>query len=159
VILLGIDPGLRVTGYGVLSAEAGKIAVVEAGVVRSTDGRPMEKRLLELFTGIAEVIEEFRPHSIGVEQLYAAYRHPRTAILMGHARGAVFLAAARAGVPVVSYTPARIKKNLTGNGRADKSQMQRAVQAALKLRELPRPPDVADALAAALCHLHFLRRG
>jgi crossover junction endodeoxyribonuclease RuvC len=159
MILLGIDPGLRVTGYGVLSAEGPKVRVVEAGVVRSTDGRPLEKRLFELFTGVSEVLAEFKPHSIGVEQLYSSYRHPRTAILMGHARGAVFLAAAVAGIPVVGYTPARIKKNLTGNGRAEKAQMQRAVQAALNLPELPKPPDVADALAAALCHLHTMRRG
>jgi crossover junction endodeoxyribonuclease RuvC len=157
MLVLGIDPGLCRTGYGLLSRRGRKIALVEAGVIRSDDEQPLEQRLLELHRGVAEVIAEFRPDAMAVEQLFSAYEHPRTAILMGHARGTVFLAAAQAGVPVTSYTPARIKKNLTGDGRADKERMQRAVAETLRLTAPLEPPDVADAIAAALCHLHFAK--
>jgi crossover junction endodeoxyribonuclease RuvC len=155
VLVLGIDPGLRVTGYGLLRREGGKISLVEAGVIRSDEDEPLEKRLLEIHRGVSEVIAEFKPDAVAAEQLFSAYAHPRTAILMGHARGTVFLAAAQAGLPVTGYTPARIKKNLTGFGRAEKVQMQRAIQETLRLPAPPEPHDVADALAAALCHLHF----
>ena len=101
-----------------------------------------------------EVLEQFRPEVVVVEQLYAHYDHPRTAILMAHARGVIFLAAAQRGLPVVSYNATRIKKTITGNGRASKEQVQRTIQRELGLAELPEPPDVADALAAALCHYY-----
>jgi crossover junction endodeoxyribonuclease RuvC len=101
-----------------------------------------------------EILKEFRPQAMAVEQLYAHYDHPRTAILMAHARGVVFLGAAQHGVPVVSYNATRIKKTITGNGRAPKDQVQRTVQRELGLPRLPEPPDVADALAAALCHYY-----
>ena len=94
-----------------------------------------------------------------IEELYSHYKHPATAILMGHARGVLLLCAAQAEVPVVNYSATRIKKALTGNGRAGKMQVQKAVQHALKLSEIPEPPDVADALALALCHAQMLQRG
>jgi crossover junction endodeoxyribonuclease RuvC len=99
-------------------------------------------------------MEQFRPSVMAVEQLYAHYKHPRTAILMGHARGVLFLAAAVRDIPVVSYNATRIKKTVTGNGRAPKDQVQRTVQRELGLAKMPDPPDVADALAVALCHFH-----
>jgi crossover junction endodeoxyribonuclease RuvC len=102
-------------------------------------------------------MDQFRPQAVAVEQLYAHYDHPRTAILMAHARGVVFLAAAQRGVPVISYNATRIKKTVTGNGRAPKDQVQRAVQRELGLAALPEPPDVADALAAALCHYYAFK--
>jgi crossover junction endodeoxyribonuclease RuvC len=99
-------------------------------------------------------MDQFRPAMVVVEQLYAHYDHPRTAILMAHARGVIFLAAAQRGLPVVSYNATRIKKTITGNGRASKDQVQRTVQRELGLARLPEPSDVADALAAALCHYY-----
>ena len=151
--ILGIDPGLQVTGYAVI--EDGP-RVCEAGVIRTNeDGeKELAPRLRALFDGLAEVIEQFRPSVVVVEQLYAHYDHPRTAILMAHARGVIFLAAAQKSLPVVSYNATRIKKTVTGNGRASKEQVQRTVQRELNLARLPEPPDVADALAAALCHYY-----
>jgi crossover junction endodeoxyribonuclease RuvC len=154
--ILGVDPGLNVTGYGVLEVRDGKPQVCEAGVVRGRTRDSLTRRLVELHQGIAEVIAGFRPGVMALEELYSHYKRPRTAILMGHARGAICLAAAQAGVPVVHYSATQVKKILTGSGRASKSQVQRAIQHELALARLPEPPDVADALAIALCH-YYLR--
>lgn len=158
--VLGIDPGLQVTGYAVLEATANRPIVREAGVIRSAERRDqadMATRVRSVYDSIVEVVKQYQPQVMAVEQLYAHYDHPRTAILMAHARGVVFLAAAQHGVPVVSYNATRIKKTVTGNGRASKEQVQRTVQRELGLDKLPEPPDVADALAAALCHYYSMR--
>ena len=156
--ILGIDPGLHITGYGVLEVGAARPIVCEAGVIKPGPGKAdMATRVLAIYQGVVEVFEQFQPAAMAVEQLYAHYKHPRTAILMGHARGAVFLAAAQRGVPVVSYNATRIKKTITGSGRASKEQMQRTIQRELGLTQAPDPPDVADALAAALCHYYLQR--
>ena len=158
--ILGIDPGLQVTGYAVLEAAAAGPRVCEAGIIRSSEGRDpadMAERLRSLYNGIVEVIGQFRPQVAAVEQLYAHYQHPRTAILMAHARGVIFLAAAQQEVPIISYNATRIKKTVTGNGRAPKDQVQRTMQRELGLAKLPEPADVADALAAALCHYYAQR--
>src|SRR5947208_5979326 len=118
----------------------------------------MAPRLSSLYTGIVEVLDEFRPGVVAVEQLYAHYDHPRTAILMAHARGVIFLAAGQRQLPVFSYNATSIKKTITGNGRASKEQVQRTIQRELHLEKLPEPPDVADALAAALCHYHHQKK-
>jgi crossover junction endodeoxyribonuclease RuvC len=154
--ILGIDPGLKATGYGVIENGPRGLAVLEAGVVRSNDsaGADLAQRVRSLYEGVLEVIDQFQPQSVAVEQLYAHYQHPRTAILMGHARGVIFLAAAQRNLPVVSYNATRIKKNITGNGRASKDQVQRTIQRELGLANLPEPSDVADALAVALCHYY-----
>lgn len=154
--ILGIDPGLQVTGYAVVEVGVRPI-VREAGVIRSAEGRSttdMAPRLLALYNGLVEVMNELKPDVVAAEQLYAHYEHPRTAILMGHARGVIFLAAAQKGLPVVSYNATRIKKTVTGNGHASKEQVQRTIQRELGLAALPEPNDVADALAAALCHYY-----
>jgi crossover junction endodeoxyribonuclease RuvC len=114
-------------------------------------------RLLSLHDHLVEVLDEFRPQVVVVEQLYAHYAHPRTAILMGHARGVILLAAGQRALPVVSYNPTRIKKTITGNGRAPKDQVQRTIQNELGLARAPEPPDVADALAIALCHYYVVK--
>jgi crossover junction endodeoxyribonuclease RuvC len=155
--ILGVDPGLQVTGYAVVEVAPAGPRVCEAGVIRSSEGRStadMALRLASLYNGIEEVIRQYRPGVAVVEQLYAHYEHPRTAILMAHARGVIFLAAGQRGLPVVSYNATRIKKTITGSGRASKEQMQRTMQRELSLAKLPEPPDVADALAAALCHYY-----
>ncbi|HPD13768.1 MAG TPA: crossover junction endodeoxyribonuclease RuvC [Planctomycetota bacterium] len=156
--VLGIDPGLQVTGYGLLAVRGARVSVVEAGVLRTSERDPLEARLHRLHGLARGLFHELAPEAIAVENLYSHYRHPVTAILMGHARGVLFLAAAEAGVPVVSYGATRIKKSLTGAGHASKAQMQRMVQSALGLKTLPEPPDVADALAVALCHCNVVVR-
>lgn len=159
VRILGIDPGLRRTGYGVVEIEGKEIRLIEGGVIRGDLGRvPLAERLVEIHRGIAEVISEYRPRAVALEQLFSHYGHPRTAILMGHARGVICLAAAEAGIPVYDYPAARIKAALTGSGRASKDQMQRMIQRRLQLDEMPAPHDVADALAVAVCHGTFGHR-
>ncbi len=150
--VLGIDPGLNITGYGLLDANNDSPIVVEAGVVRSNDKDQFSVRLCEIAREITGIIDQFRPDVIVVEELYSHYSHPITAIIMGHVRGVIYLKAAEANVPVVSYAATRIKKALTGNGRATKAQMQRMVSSSLRLPAIPEPPDAADALAVALCH-------
>jgi crossover junction endodeoxyribonuclease RuvC len=156
--ILGVDPGLHITGYGVLETGPAGLKVCEAGVIRSPAGTSpadLASRLLVLYTGIEEVLDQFRPAVVAVEQLFTHYKHPRTAILMAHARAVVLLAAARRQLPVVGYSATRIKKTITGSGRASKEQMQRTIQQELQLRQPPQPADVADALAVALCHYHL----
>jgi crossover junction endodeoxyribonuclease RuvC len=155
--ILGIDPGLNTTGYGVLEIVSGNIRLVEAGVIRGGSSASIERRLQEIYQGVSEVMQSFLPAAVAIEELYSHYERPRTAILMGHARGVICLAAASAQVPVVHYAATQVKRMLTGNGRAPKSQMQLAVCRELRLATPPDPPDVADALAIALCH-HFLAK-
>ncbi len=154
--ILGVDPGLRVTGYGVVEVGLSGPIICEAGVLRG-EGNEIPERVAELFDGLVEVLEQFHPQVMVVEQLYSHYAHPRTAILMAHARGAILLAAAQRALATVSYSASRIKKILTGSGRAPKDQVQRVIQREFGLPRLPDPPDVADALAAALCH-YYVRR-
>lgn len=154
--ILGIDPGLHLTGYGVLQGGDGPPQLYEAGVIRGNRSDPLPQRLAQIYRGVAEVIAASQPSVMALEELYSHYDRPRTAILMGHARGAICLAAAQAGLPVVHYSATQVKKILTGSGRASKSQVQRAIQGELGLDRLPDPPDVADALAIALCH-HYLK--
>ena len=147
ICVLGIDPGLERTGYAVIEAFGGKVK--DAGLVRTTASCPLAARLNELAEGMEEVLAEHPVKLLAVEDLFAHYKHPRTAILMGHARGVVLMAAARRGIEVVSVPATRIKKALTGNGHASKVQVQRAVMATLGLGRMPEPSDVADALAIA----------
>ncbi|MGB2937246.1 MAG: crossover junction endodeoxyribonuclease RuvC [Phycisphaerae bacterium] len=159
--ILGIDPGLERTGYGVIEAPDGGLGdmrLVEAGVIRTDADMPLAERLAEIHDGLEAVFTDFRPDAVAIEQLYSHYKHPRTAILMGHARGITFLVAARAGVPVTSYGATHIKKALVGSGHASKHQMQRAIQSHFHLEVPPEPADVADALAVALCHAHRAAR-
>lgn len=171
--VLGVDPGLRVTGYGCVEPSApADVRLVEAGVLRlqtgatrrpprlGTDGadpaaRPgvlsISDRLVELERDIAGLIERLRPTLVAVESLFAHYAHPATAIAMGHARGVILLCIRRAGLGLVELKPTEVKRFMTGNGHASKAQMQAAVGARLGLAAPPEPPDVADALAVALC--------
>lgn len=153
--VLGLDPGLQTTGYGVLEATDRGPRVVDAGVIRSAEGRDpsdMAQRVRALYDGLCEVLNEWQPSAMAVEQLYAHYEHPRTAILMAHARGVFFLAGGQRDIPVVSYAATKVKKLVTGSGRASKEQMQHAVARELGLAGPPEPHDVADALGIALCH-------
>jgi crossover junction endodeoxyribonuclease RuvC len=153
--VLGIDPGLKVTGYAVLEVSAQGPKLCEAGVIRGRSRDSLAARVNEIFDGVTDVIASLTPSCMSLEELFSHYKRPRTSILMGHARGVICLAAARAGIPVTSYSATRIKKTLTGNGAAAKPQMQRAVARELGLAEAPEPHDVADALAAALCHFYM----
>ena len=151
--ILGVDPGLHTTGYGVIQIKGSRMSLLEGGAIKcgpSSDA--LEKRLASLYDGINEVLSEYRPQALALEEVYSHYAHPATAVIMGHARGVICLAAARSDVPVFSYASTRVKQCLAGSGRAAKAQVQRAIQARLGLSEPPEPNDVADALALAICH-------
>ena len=147
--ILGIDPGLDRTGYAVIRMPAAR--VLDAGIIRTSTKTPLAQRLVEIAEGVREVLDEHDVSLVAVEDLFAHYAHPRTAILMGHARGVILFAAAGRCIEVLSLPATKIKKSLTGNGHAGKLQMQRAIMSTLGLSKLPDPPDVADALAAAWC--------
>lgn len=153
-LVLGIDPALGTTGYGVVRCGVNAVTLVDAGFVRCSRNDTLERRLDELHRGIVEIIAEHKPQCLAIEEVYSHYDRPTTAILMGHARGVILLAAAQAGLAVSSYAATKVKKTLTSNGRASKSQIQFAVKHQLNLPSLPEPADVADALAIAICHYH-----
>ncbi len=155
--ILGIDPGLQVCGYACLDAEQDIERLVEAGVFRTLSGSQIEAKLNQIADDMDLLLGKFRPEIVAVEQLYSHYTHPRTAILMGHARGVILQRCAQIGIEVKSFNATRIKKSLTGNGRASKEQVQRTIQTILALPQIPEPTDVADAIAAALCCANSLR--
>ena len=161
--ILGIDPGLRLTGYGVVDykpLQPLKPVLVDGGVIRLNEKAPITDRLVELATELDSLLDEHGPEVVAVEQLYSHYAHPRTAILMGHARGVILLAAAKRGLRIEQFAANRVKQSVVGHGHAGKGQVQKAIQILWNLKEPPNPPDVADALAVALCcgmHIAGLR--
>ncbi len=149
--ILGIDPGLQVCGYACLEADGDNVNLIEAGVFATPTDLAIEQRLNRIAADAGEILASFKPEIVAVEELYSHYAHPKTAILMGHARGVILQKCAEAAIEVRSFSATRIKKSITGNGRASKEQVQRTIQTMLLLPELPEPNDVADAIAAALC--------
>jgi crossover junction endodeoxyribonuclease RuvC len=150
---MGLDPGLVATGFAILEAAPGAVTVVDSGVITTVSTQPLEARLNAIYRAVHQLIEAQRPTFLVVEDLYAEYKFPRTAILMGHARGVVYLAARQLSVAVTALAPSEVKRAVTGNGSAGKAQVQRAVQTLLGLSDLPRPSHVADALGLALTGL------
>ncbi|HEY7649314.1 MAG TPA: crossover junction endodeoxyribonuclease RuvC [Methylomirabilota bacterium] len=151
--MLGIDPGLVATGYAVLESTAGRLGVLAVGEVEAPSRLVLEARLRLIYDGIATLLDKHDPAALVLEDLYAEYRFPRTALLMAHARGVVCLAAWQRGVPVMALAPAEVKRSVTGNGAAGKEQVQRSVQRLLALAEPPRSTHVGDALALAFTGL------
>lgn len=149
--ILGVDPGLRLTGYGLIDYTPMRPRLIDGGVIRLNAKASLADRLVELEAELDGLLAEHQPEIVAVEQLYSNYAHPRTAILMGHARGVILLVAQRRGLRVEQLAANRIKQSLTGHGHAKKGQMQRAIQSVFHLATIPEPPDVADALAVALC--------
>ena len=155
--ILGIDPGLQVCGYACMEASIEGEKLIEAGILRTPNDLSLAERLNRIAADISEIIDNFRPDIVAVEELYSHYAHPKTAILMGHARGVILQKCAQSSIEVKSFNATRIKKSITGNGRASKEQVQRTIQTILMLSELPEPNDVADAIAAALCCANSLQ--
>ena len=151
-LVLGVDPGTAVTGYGVVArSRDGAVSLVECGVVRTAPRAPLAERLRDIYEGIAEVVARRGPSVLAVEGVFYS-KNVRTSVVLGHARGAVLLAGALAGLRVAEYPPAEIKSAVAGTGAATKDQVGFMVQRLLKLREVPRPHDAADGVAVALCH-------
>ncbi|MBV9271435.1 MAG: crossover junction endodeoxyribonuclease RuvC [Candidatus Eremiobacteraeota bacterium] len=152
--ILGVDPGLRVTGYGAVEIRDANVRLIEAGVVAPRPALTLEQRLEQLHRGIADVVAATRPNVIVIEELYTTYKNPLTAIMMGHARGVLCLAGAQHGVPVQTLGHSLVKRALVGSGTAKKDQVNLMVTHLLGLRRRPEPNDVSDALALALAYVN-----
>jgi len=159
ITVLGIDPGLSSTGYAVLQRKAGRIEWIEGGVIATSSEDDLPLRLSELYREVQTLLDAFAPAAVAVEDLFTAYRNPSAAVLMGHARGVCLLAAGERGLPVISYTATRVKKSLTGNGRASKLQVMQMVKTVLGLSQMPASEHIADAAAVALCFLWEQKKG
>jgi crossover junction endodeoxyribonuclease RuvC len=156
--ILGVDPGLGITGYGVIESSSKGLKLLEAGVVKSSARHNLAQRLSRLYKSLQEIIREYKPDDLVLEELYSHYKHQMTAIAMGHARGVIALCAGEfPRIRLVNYSAKRIKKALTGNGNASKMQVGRTVQSILNLKKLPAPADVGDALALAIAHAYITR--
>ncbi len=153
-IVLGIDPGTAILGYGVVAVEGDELEVVDFGVLTTPASDPLTSRLLTLFSGLIRVIEQRRPDEVAVEQLFFA-RNVGSALAVGHARGIALLAAAKSYLSVSEYTPMQVKQAVAGYGKATKKQVQGMVQVMLDLPAIPQPDDAADALAIAICHARW----
>jgi crossover junction endodeoxyribonuclease RuvC len=153
MIVLGIDPGLANTGYGVVARDGARLAALDSGVIETRAGVPQERRLADIHAAIEELLSEHEPVEVALEELYFG-QNVRTAFAVGHARGAVMLAAGQRGIPCTSYTPQKIKSAVCGHGRAAKEQVARMVQALLALPLTPANDHESDALAVAICHIN-----
>lgn len=158
MFVLGIDPGLSITGYGLVRQDRSTVVAVSAGVIRTSSDVPIGERLVELHRDLAELIAEHRPDAAAIEQVFVN-QNLQTATAVGRASGVALLAAAQAGLDISEYTPSAVKMALTGYGGAPKEQVQKVIAMRLGLPAPPSPPDAADALAVALCHLQSSRLG
>jgi crossover junction endodeoxyribonuclease RuvC len=167
--ILGIDPGLGCTGYGIIERRKKlpkgtsnplkqEVILLEAGIIRTPTKEKLPKRLKKIYNAVFELIREYKPDVLVLEELYSFYKNPSTAIKMAHARGVITLAAAVMNVEVAGYAALKVKKAITGAGRARKNQMQRVIREMLNLKDEPAPHDIADALALALTHMHIIKR-
>lgn len=154
--IIGIDPGTGILGFGVVDTKNGKSTLVTAGVIRTPPHTPLDERLEEIFDGLTEIIAETKPDVMSVEKLFFA-RNVTTAMSVASARGVAMLTGRKARLPIAEYTPMQIKQSLTGYGKADKKQVQEMVRIQLGLKEIPKPDDAADALAAAITHQMMIR--
>jgi crossover junction endodeoxyribonuclease RuvC len=156
VLVIGVDPGLATTGYGLVRETEAGLQAVAYGVVTTLSKIPLPQRLQELYRQLSDLLDRHQPDEGAIEELFFS-RNVRTAMSVGQARGVALLALANANVPVTDYTPLTIKQAVSGFGGADKIQMQTTVKMLLQLESLPHPDDAADALAVAICHLHSAR--
>jgi len=156
MIIMGIDPGTAITGYGLINKENNILTLLEYGVIRTEKDIPANLRLLEVFEGINELIDRFKPEHIAIEELFFN-KNTKTALSVGQSRGVIILAAELKGVRTFEYTPLQVKQAVVGYGRADKKQVQFMVKAIMDMKEIAKPDDAADALAISICHANYFR--
>jgi crossover junction endodeoxyribonuclease RuvC len=156
VIILGIDPGTAITGFGLVHEEDDRLLLGECGVITTAAGQALPLRLQAIYQGLLQIARSHRPDAAAVEELFFS-RNARTALAVGHARGVALLALADAGLPIFEYKPMEVKRAVAGYGGADKQQVQEMVRLLLNLDRVPQPDDAADALAVAICHIHAAR--
>ena len=154
--VMGIDPGTAITGWGVVEGDGNQLTMVAYGTVTTPAGTPLPQRLQTIYRELTEIIQKWQPETAAIEELFFS-KNAKTALAVGHGRGAAMLALANAGLSIVEYKPLEIKQAITGHGGADKQQMQQMVKLLLELDDIPRPDDAADGLAVAICHLHSAR--
>ncbi len=152
MIILGIDPGSRITGYGLIEQQGNRLLHIDNGAIRTRSESPLAERLLLIYTQLEELIQKFQPDAMAVEQVFVA-KNPASALKLGHARGVALLAGVKADLPVAEYTALQVKSAVTGYGRAAKAQIQQMTRTLLCLPDIAQE-DAADALAVAICHAH-----
>ena len=155
--ILGIDPGLSITGYGLIEAKKRNFKLIEAGLIRTSPKEKIEGRLFKIHHNLVKLIDEYHPSIVVLEKLYSHYKHPTTALLMGHARGIICLAAGQEGIPLVSYSATRVKKAVVGRGHASKGQIGGMMKNLLGLKRMPESRDITDALAVAISYAYIER--
>ena len=155
MLILGIDPGLATLGYGLVKETGGSLNTLDYGTIETRAGIDMPKRLVRIYEGVCQLVEEFSPDAVAIEELFFN-KNVKTAIIVGQARGVAIVAAAKYNIDVYEYTPLQVKQAVAGYGRAEKEQVQSMVKMLLGLREIPRPDDAADALAISVCHIHHI---
>ncbi len=153
MIILGIDPGYAIVGYGVIYYQSGRFRVLEYGAITTPAGMPLPKRLHRIYEGMEELIRKYKPDALSIEQLFFN-TNSTTAIGVAEARGCILLSADMNNIPIFEYTPLQVKQAVTGYGRAEKKQIMQMTTTLLGLTEIPKPDDAADALAVAVCHAH-----
>ena len=156
MIILGIDPGFAITGYGIVQYVGNRFQVLDYGAITSTPDSDLPTRLKLLYDKLGDVISQYHPDAIAVEELFFN-KNVKTALTVGHGRGVILLAAANSEADIFEYTPLQVKQAVVGYGRAEKKQVQEMVRIILNLTKPPKPDDVADALAVAICHAHSHR--
>lgn len=156
MLVLGLDPGTATTGYGLVEFVRGREKMVAYGTIKTMAGTAMELRLLKIFREINDILDEYRPDAVAIEELFH-HKNAKTVITVAQSRGVLLVAAAQRGLELAEYTPLQVKQAVCGYGNAEKKQVQMMVQNILKLDMVPKPDDAADALAIAICHLHSRR--
>lgn len=157
MIILGVDPALAITGYGVIGAGKGPLVLHEAGIIQTSVKEDVSRRLYKIYLGVTKLLEDTKPDCMVLEKIYSHYRHPATSYILGQARGVICLAAASKKINFFEYSATRIKKAIVGKGLASKSQVQNMVASVLGLKVLPRYMDVTDALALAIAHSSIIK--
>ena len=158
MIILGIDPGIAIAGYGVIEESNNSIRVIDYGAITTPSTMDTPQRLVKIYDAVQALISRYQPDEVAIEELFFN-KNVKTALTIGHARGVTVLAAAKKGLDLYEYTPLQVKQSVVGYGRAEKSQVQQMVKILLNLKEIPRPNDAADALAVAICHSHCAKMG
>ena len=156
MIILGIDPGLTNTGYGIISIKNNEPILIDYGIITPNKKESTSTRLFTIFSDVLELIESYNPNIFSIEDVFYS-KNFKSALMLGHARGAAILAAAKYNIPVFEYSAKKVKQSITGNGNADKTQVQYMVMKIFKLNTLPKPLDASDALGIALCHLNQIK--
>jgi len=156
VRVIGVDPGTAITGWGIVEGDGDDLKMVAGGVIITAAGTPLPERLQIIYRELTEIIHQWQPELAAIEELFFG-KNAKTALVVGHGRGAAMLALANANLPITEYKPLEVKQAVTGHGGADKKQIQQMVKLLLSLDDVPRPDDAADALAIAICHLHSAR--